>query len=73
MYNNVVANEVLGSKTKEDATVLAKLWEDYAEKYNTLSSLMQQSGLNPKLLRDVVDAKIKFYKMQRYIYEKAVS
>lgn len=40
MYNNVVVVEVQGTKKKEDATVLAKLWEDYAEKYNTLSSLV---------------------------------
>jgi len=37
------------------------LWENYAEKYNTLSNLMQNHGLNPELLREVVDSAVKFY------------
>lgn len=37
------------------------LWEDYAEKFNFLSNLMQSFGLDPKLLREVIEAAIKFY------------
>lgn len=37
------------------------LWEDYAEKFNSLSKLMQHFGLDPKLLKEVIEAALKFY------------
>lgn len=47
--------------TCENPEAMPILWENYAEKYNSLSNLMQISGLDPKLLREVIDAALKLY------------
>jgi len=36
-----------------------ELWEDYAEKYNHLVNLMQEAGINPELLVEVIKAAVK--------------
>jgi hypothetical protein len=38
----------------------SKRWEDYAKKYNSLSKNLQTAGIDPKLLREVVDAAVNF-------------
>lgn len=39
----------------------SKRWEDYSKKYNSLSNKLQKAGIEPKLLREVVDAAVNFY------------
>lgn len=47
--------------TCENPEVMPILWENYADKYNSLSNLMQSHGLDPILLKEVIEAAVKFY------------
>ena len=39
-----------------DQTIKQKLWEDYATKYNKLSSAMTAAGIDHTLLRPLLDS-----------------
>ena len=39
----------------------SKRWEDYAKKFNSLSSKLQKAGIDPNLIRELVEAAVNLY------------